>query len=146
MPGGFGGAPAGTSTADLGARVIAFLIDWIAIPFGIRIVLGIVGAILGAVSTALALLFSLVGFVLTLGYFGYQCYLEGTTGQTIGKKMQKIKVVGVDNGGQPIGVGMALARNLVNSVPCYLGWVLGFFDAQKQTLGDKVSKSVTVPA
>ena len=144
MAGGYGGTPSG-STADTGARVIAFLIDWIAIPFVIRIAFTIIGTILGAVSDALGILFGLLSLVLWLGYFVYQCYLEGSTGQTIAKKMQKIKVVSMDTG-QPIGFGMALARNLVNSVPCDLGWLLGFFDAQKQTLGDKVSKSITVPA
>ncbi len=52
----------------------------------------------------------------------------------------------MENGGQPIGFGMAFVRTLINNLVCYLGWLLAFFDEQRQTLGDKVSKSVVVRA
>jgi uncharacterized RDD family membrane protein YckC len=103
----------------------------------------------------LAAIFSVVkigGLVLFLGYLAiaafwfYQIYLEGTTGQTIGKKMQNIKVVGLENGAQPIGFAMAFVRYFINQLVCGLGWLLAFFDPQRQTLGDKVSKSVVVAA
>ena len=126
------------STAEIGPRVIAGLIDLIAIPIG----LSIVGNILGRVSGILGLLFLLV----QIGYIWvYLPYTVGTTGQSIGKKMQNIKTISAETG-QPMGFGMAFARYFINGIVCYLGWLLAFVDSQKQTLGDKVAKGITVPA
>ncbi|MEA3077297.1 MAG: hypothetical protein QOF60_2205 [Actinomycetota bacterium] len=122
----------------MGARVVAALIDLIAIPIG----LSIAGRILGAISGILGLLFLLV----QIGYVWiYLPYTEGTTGQTIGKKMQNIKTVSSETG-QPLGFGMAFARYFINYIVCGLGWLLPFVDSQKQTLGDKVAKGITIPA
>jgi uncharacterized RDD family membrane protein YckC len=122
----------------VGARVVAALIDLIAIPIG----LSIAGRILGAISGILGLLFLLV----QIGYVWiYLPYTEGTTGQTIGKKMQNIKTVSSETG-QPLGFGMAFARYFINYIVCGLGWLLPFVDSQKQTLGDKVAKGITIPA
>jgi uncharacterized RDD family membrane protein YckC len=132
------GGGAGASTAEIGPRVIAALVDLVAIPIG----LSIVGNILGRVSGILGLLFLLV----RLGYIWvYLPYTVGTTGQSIGKKMQNIKTVSAETG-QPLGFGMAFARYFINGIVCGLGWLLPFVDSQKQTLGDKVAKGVTVPA
>ena len=134
---GMGGGPA-ASTAEIGPRVIAGLIDLIAIPIG----LSIVGNILGRIAGILGLLFLLV----QIGYIWfYLPYTVGTTGQSIGKKSQNIKTVSSETG-QPLGFGMAWVRYFLNGIICYLGWLLPFVDAQKQTLGDKVAKGVTVPA
>ena len=134
---GFGGGPQ-ASTAEIGPRVIAGLIDLVAIPIG----LSIVGNILGRVSGALGALF----FLVQLAYiWGYLPYVVGTTGQSIGKKSQNIKTVSAETG-QPLGFGMAWVRYFLNGIVCGLGWLLPFVDAQKQTLGDKVAKGVTVPA
>lgn len=153
-PGGFGATGGlgdasygGPPLAEIGPRVVAFLIDWFAIPIGIYIAGAILGLVLGAVSDVLGLLVSLVVFVAVIGYsYVYIPMQEGNTGQTIGKKMQNVKLVGLENGGQPVGFGMAFLRNLINGLVCGLGWLLPFFDAQKQTLGDKISKSVVVRA
>ena len=143
-PGGYGGGPggyagaSGTSTAEIGPRVIAALIDLVAIPIGISIV----GNILGRVSGILGLLFVLV----QIGYLWfYLPYMVGTTGQSIGKKSQNLKTVSSDTW-QPLGFGMAWVRYFINGIVCGLGWLLPFVDAQKQTLGDKVAKGITVPA
>ena len=144
MPMGSGSTP---PLAEIGPRVIAFLIDWVAIPFVLYIVVLIATAVLGAVSDVLGGLVALLGWLAILGYsYVYIPMQEGSTGQTIGKKQQGIKLVGLENGGQPVGFAMAFVRNLLNGIVCGLGWLLPFFDAQKQTLGDKVSKSVVVPA
>jgi uncharacterized RDD family membrane protein YckC len=98
--------------------------------------------ILGQISSLLSLLVWLA----LLGYtWIYLPYSEGTTGQTIGKKMQNIKTVSMETG-QPLGFGMAFARYFINGIVCGLGWLLPFVDSQKQTLGDKVAKGITVPA
>ena len=134
---GMGGAPQ-SSTAEIGPRLIAGLIDLVAIPVAINIV----GSILGRVSG----LFSLLAFLALIGYsWVYLPYSVGTTGQSIGKKSQNIKTVSAETG-QPLGFGMAWVRYFINGIICGLGWLLPFVDSQKQTLGDKVAKGVTVPA
>ena len=132
----------GPPLAEFGPRVIAFLIDAVAPAFAVIVI----GRILGAVSGGLAALWLFVGWLGLLGFFIWQIVNEGSTGQTIGKQMQGIKLVGLENGGQPIGAGMVFARNFINGLPCNLGWLLPFVDAQRQTLGDKVTKSVVVTA
>jgi uncharacterized RDD family membrane protein YckC len=132
-----GGAPQ-ASTAEIGPRVIAGLIDLVAIPIGIQVI----GGILGRVSGALAFL----AWLALIGYsWFYLPYTVGTTGQSIGKKSQGIKTISAETG-QPLGFGMAWVRYFLNGIICGLGWLLPFVDSQKQTLGDKVAKGVTVPA
>ena len=104
------------------------------------------GLILGAIARPLGTLWFLVGWLGLLGFWIWQIIQEGSTGQTVGKKMQNIKLVGLENGGQPIGAVNVFLRLFINGLPCNLGWVMAFFDPQRQTLGDKVTKSVVVPA
>ena len=126
------------STAEIGPRVIAGLIDLVAIPVGIYIVVMILGRISG--------LLALIGWLGLLAYsWFYLPYTVGTTGQSIGKKMQNIKTISAETG-QPMGFGMAWVRYFLNGLVCNLGWLLAFVDSQKQTLGDKVAKGITVPA
>lgn len=143
-PGGAGGAT--PPLAEIGPRVIAFLIDT-GITIGGYIAVIILSGIFGAVSDALGFLVFLLGILGLAGFSLYNVvYLEGTTGQTIGKKMQSVKTVGLENGGQPIGPVMVFVRYFINNLVCNLGWLLAFFDPQRQTLGDKVTKSVVTVA
>jgi len=132
----------GPPLADFGPRVIAFLIDAVGPGVGWWVLF----LFFSAVSRPLGSLWFLVGWLGLLGFFIWQIVNEGSTGQTIGKKMQGIKLVGLENGAQPIGAGMVFARNFINGLPCNLGWLLPFVDSQRQTLGDKVTKSVVVVA
>ncbi|MET9488461.1 RDD family protein [Nocardia sp. NPDC006630] len=73
-------------------------------------------------------------------------YLEGSSGQTPGKKALKIRVVRESNG-QPLGFGLALGRKLlhvVDSMACYLGWLWPLWDEKRQTLADKIVHTVVV--
>lgn len=134
-----GGPPAGpVSTADIGKRFVGGLIDLIAIPVGLYVVT----IILAAIADVLGLL----GFLAQIAYYWvYLPYTEGSTGQTIGKKTQGIRTVSAETG-QPVGFGMAFVRYFLNGIICMLGWLLPLVDSQKQTLGDKVSKGITIPA
>jgi hypothetical protein len=51
--------------------------------------------------------------------------------------------------GQPIGMLMAFVRDIchiLDSLICYVGWLFPLWDAKRQTLADKIVKSVVVPA
>ena len=137
--------PPGPPLAELGPRVIAFLLDWVAGYAVLFVAFGVVGAVVGTISDALGSLIGLLSSVAALAYAFWQIYQEGTTGQTLGKRRAAVRVVGAENGGLPIGFGMAFVRYLVNGV-CGLFWLLPFIDARRQTVGDKIAKTIVVSA
>ncbi len=151
-PGGGYPASGGDVPANLAEpvkRIVAALIDG-AIPLVIIIVAFILAAILGNVSGALGALFLIGGYLGAIGFSIYNMVvIQGNTGQTIGKKMQDIKVVG-ESTGQPLGVGGAFVRYLLHSFVdgiCLAGYIYGFFiNAKRQTVGDIVAKSYVVNA
>ncbi len=135
--------------ADPVKRIIAGLID-AAVVFVLFIVVFIVALILGKISGVLGLLVGIVGYLGALGFGIYNLvFTQGTTGQSIGKKMQSIKVVG-EGTGQPLGVGGAFIRYLVHGFVdgiCMAGYIWGFFfNPKRQTVGDIVAKSYVVDA
>ena len=120
---GYGGAV----VAESGTRFVAFLIDF-GIVFAGAIVLVIVSAIFGAISDTLGSLVAVVGY---LGIFAFQIYnlvyLQGTTGQTIGKKRQGVTLLS-ETTGQPVGVGQAIVRSLFQWLTWVLCWIPGLVD------------------
>ena len=73
-------------------------------------------------------------------------YRRGTTGQTFGQKMVKIKTVSEETG-QPSGFGNAFLRDLchvVDSMVCYVGYLMPLWDGKRQTLADKIVRTVVV--
>ncbi len=124
--------------AGPGPRFVAALID-AAIGWGIVIAVGILAAIFGAMSDTLGGIMVLVGYLAQFGYYIYNyIYLQGTTGQTIGKKQQGTKLV---RNGEPTGMGMAFVRYLVIgvfSIPCGLDYWWILIDANNRRLSDRV--------
>jgi uncharacterized RDD family membrane protein YckC len=77
----------------------------------------------------------------------YYTYLEGTSGQTLGKKALGIRVVDLGGGGS-IGFGRAFLRyigRIVSAIPLFLGYFWMIWDKEKQTWHDKFANSVVVP-
>jgi uncharacterized RDD family membrane protein YckC len=73
-------------------------------------------------------------------------YLGGKTGQSWGKKALGLHLVG-EQTGQPIGPGMAFVRDLahiVDAIICYIGFLFPLWDAKKQTLADKIVKTLVI--
>ncbi|TDC94465.1 RDD family protein [Saccharopolyspora aridisoli] len=154
-----GAHPAG-QLAEWGTRVLGYLIDG-AIPGAVFFLLYMIsGLVVGAVASggdedAAMTAFIIVGIVVGLLYLGLlvftiwnTCYRRGTTGQTIGQKVAKIKTVG-EATGQPIGFGNAFLRQIchvVDSAICGLpiGWLSPLWDEKKQTWADKIVKTVVV--
>lgn len=130
------GAPAaaGPQLADWGTRVASYAIDWIA--------LGVLSNVVSAVSDVLGLLVSL----LALAFGIYNAYLNGATGQSVGKRVMGTKVVS-ETTGEVIGGGMGIVRwlaHILDSLACLIGWFLPLFDSKKQTISDKVVKTVVI--
>ncbi|MEU9081063.1 RDD family protein [Streptomyces sp. NPDC048357] len=133
--------------AHWGLRVGAYLLDALIIAGPMYALAGIGAAVSGGDSdSAAAGVLGLIGMLYALGMFFFQLYKEGTTGQTIGKK-----VVGIslhkEADGATLGFGMAFVRKLahiLDGIPCYIGWLWPLWDAKKQTFADKVCSTVVV--
>lgn len=86
-------------------------------------------------------------WVVEIGWFAYNSwYLGGNTGYSWGRKIAKVKLVD-EATGQPIGILKAFLRHLchiVDSVICLVGWLFPLWDAKKQTLADKIMKTVVI--
>jgi len=124
------GTPA--NLASWGTRAIGFLIDVAPIP----VVVGLTFR-----STVLFSLFAVAGFA----YYVYLGYLEGLTGQTPGKAIMGTRLVNVE--GQLIDTGPGVARrfvHVVDSLVCFLGWLLPLVDASRQTIADKIMGTFVV--
>jgi uncharacterized RDD family membrane protein YckC len=120
-----------------GRRVPAYLID-VTLPVIVVIILVQINVALGGVCLLLA-----------GGWTIYnRWYLGGTTGQSLGKKALSIRLVGEDTG-QPVGVLVACVRDFCHTVDaliCCLGFLFPLFDAKRQTLADKLVRTVVIPA
>ncbi len=126
--------------ADYGPRFIGALIDW-AIGIGINIVSQIVIGLAGAGSSGAADILALVLSLVAFGWAIYNyVYLQGTTGQTIGKKQQGTKLVSVKTG-EPVGIGMAIVRGILGfflTLLCLLDLIWIFIDDENRRLSDKI--------
>lgn len=147
------------------SRVLAFVIDLI--PFavlqgiGYALLLGTRETVCGTSDSgyaraescaAGASTFGQVAFAVTwilavayaLWNFGFQ---QGRTGSSLGKGVLKFKVVG-QNTGQPVGFVASVVRQVahaVDAVICYVGFLFPLWDDKRQTLADKLVKTVCVP-
>lgn len=96
------------------------------------------------IGTLISYVFYLAGLAYLVWNYGYK---QGTTGSSIGKGMQKFKVVS-EATGQPLGFGMSLVRQLAHiadTVICYVGYLFPLWDAKRQTLADKIMTTVCLP-
>ena len=150
--------------SDIGARIVAGLVDYI--------IIGIIGVVLFFVAFApffavrssmwttggpMSVPFPMWGW----GWFGglfllefllwliYFTYFEGSSGQTIGKRLMHIKVV--KENGAKCDYGSALVRNLlriIDHLPTLyiLGIILIAVTDKKQRLGDMLAKTIVVKA
>ena len=131
--------------AQFSSRVIGWLIDWVA-P---GIVVGILGSILSSATNT-----SIFSYLLDLVYAAFiiwnSGYQAGTTGYSLGRKIAKNKLVS-EATGQPLGSGQGMLRagaqfvmNLLCGIVGLLSWLFPLWDSKRQTLADKIVKSVVI--
>lgn len=136
-PSGYGATPV-SNNASWGIRLAAFLID-----FAVSVGFQLPGLLIGAASSGLGTLVQLAG---TVAFVFLWSKMVGTTGQSWGKKVMKIKVVDADSG-QFIGQGRAVGRyfaQILSAIPCYLGFLWPLWDQKKQTWHDKIVRTSVV--
>ncbi len=128
--------PATAQPADFRARSISFLIDLVAPLIMVNVLLAA-----GAASESEALrLLTVVGYLgVVIFILGNSGYLQGSTGQSIGRRVARTKLVRIDTG-QPIGFGRALLRQCCHIV--LIGYLWPLWDAKHQTLADKIVGTV----
>jgi uncharacterized RDD family membrane protein YckC len=118
-------------------RVGAAIVD--GIPFW---VLAGIGSAVDSDRGAIFWVFYLIG----LAYFVYNRWFLGGQGASLGKKALGLRLVS-EASGQPLGFGGAFLRDLahiVDGIICYIGYLFPLWDAKKQTLADKIVKSLVL--
>lgn len=137
-PAGGGYPPPGGQAAvlaDWPLRAQSALVDW----FGPSLLAVFVQY---TISASLGLLLSLAA----LGWALYQAYQSGETGQSMGKQMAGTRLVS-ETTGQNVGGGAAVGRyfvHIIDALICYIGFLFPLWDAKKQTIADKLMKTVVV--
>jgi uncharacterized RDD family membrane protein YckC len=140
---GYGARP---ELAHWGLRVGATLLDGLIIAGPMYALIGVAAA-MGSDSAAGGVV-TLIGVLYAIGMGLFQVYKEGTTGQTIGKKVVGTRVLR-EADGSTLGFGMAFVRRLahiLDGLPCYLGYLWPLWDDKKQTFADKVCSTLVVRA
>jgi uncharacterized RDD family membrane protein YckC len=116
-------------------RFVAFLVDSVLLGF----VNYVLVQLLGDAS-------QLASLVVGIAYFGT---LEGgPTGQTVGKKVMRIKVVRASTGDQ-LGFGTALLRwvaHFLSAIVFLLGYFWMLWDPERQCWHDKIARTLVIPA
>jgi uncharacterized RDD family membrane protein YckC len=136
-----GPAP-GMAFASPGSRLVAFILDLI-IQFLAIVMVGVVGAVLGAVFVLFGILAGFAILVLTIGYFPY---FWARSGQTPGMNAMKIKVVRDADGG-PLTIGTAILRLIglwIGITVFYIGVIWIFIDKRKRGWQDLIGGTVVV--
>jgi len=136
------GPPPSGDYASWLQRVGAFLLDALVLaPFYIVAVIGV--AVGGGGGTALAV----IGYIgLIIFALWNQVFRQGRTGRSLGKEWVGITLLR-ESDGQPIGAGMTFVRalaHILDSLPCYIGYLWPLWDPKKQTFADKIVGSLVV--
>ncbi len=137
----------GYEIAGVGTRMLAQVIDWlilIAIEWGVLFAFGAAGAI-GGIATGLGLALLIVTSIAVP--FVYFMVMEARTGQTVGKRCLRFRVVTDD--GVPIGWRESIVRNLIRPIDFLpslylLGGVVAVFSSRAKRLGDHAAGTITV--
>lgn len=140
--------PGGQPLAEFGPRAIGFLIDYVA-PLVIVVAGWIVFFILAAISNItgiIGILVLIAAWLAAIAMWISYSYQAGKTGQSPGMRMQGIRCISEETG-QPIGGGQGIVRyfaHFVDSIICDIGWLFPLWDPKKQTIADKIMKTIVV--
>jgi uncharacterized RDD family membrane protein YckC len=124
--------------------MLAYLIDTtLSLPFvlvGLILVLQGTADRIEAWYIFISILVAAYGTILS---FYNRCIMMGLTGQSWGKRAVGIRLVS-ETTLEPIGVGNAIVREMAHAVDYISLGLLSALDRKRQTIADKVAKSVVV--
>jgi len=89
-----------------------------------------------------------IGVLTSLAFFVWNlCIRQGRTGASYGKSVLAVRLVNSDL--QAIGPGWSFLRqilHIVDTLPCYLGYLWPIWDSRKQTFSDKIMHTFVIHA
>jgi len=135
-------APSPQPLAGFGARANSSLIDYVAPVIVLNLLLSLVVATGGVAWRPTP---AAVGYLVLLLGFGVwnSGYLQGTTGQSLGRRVTRTKLVTIETG-QPVGFGRALVRQICHGLEFGIGYLWPLWDGKRQTFADKIVKTVVL--
>jgi uncharacterized RDD family membrane protein YckC len=129
--------------APVGTRFAAVFLDGLilmAVNFIIGLIVGLSAAQAVGVQPKGAIALQIVLFVVQMSIgIGYETFLIGKYGATLGKMACKIRVVTADGG--RVSYARSFGRyfaKLLSSFTCLIGYIMAFFDDQKRALHDRI--------
>lgn len=129
--------------ADFRARAVSFLIDYVAPVVVLNLLLAI-GALTGGTTWRVMLVAG--GYLWLLGFCLWNSgYLQGTTGQSLGRRVASTKLVGIGTG-EPVGPSRAVVRQICHLLELGIGFLRPLWDGKHQTVADKIVGTVVVHA
>jgi uncharacterized RDD family membrane protein YckC len=143
----YGGPPGGyvspaAAYANWPQRFGGYLMDTIPV-----MLLWFIGQLTAALTHSFVIYFLFLFAVIAI--VGYNRWYEaGKTGQSWGKKALGLKLIS-ERTGQPIGVFQAFVRDICHCVDClfcFMGFLFPLWDAKRQTLADKIMRTVVIPS
>lgn len=158
--------PAGLPLAEFGERLLAYLLDSLIVAAIVLIpmIIGMVVLITTVVSLdsttpntsdvvfifgMFAAIFVLIFAVQFVGTYLYQVTYQMRKGVTVGKRVMKLRIVDAETGA-PMDVSAARKRWIIHlllafvPIGSYLDGLWQLWDERKQTLHDKVARTVVV--
>jgi uncharacterized RDD family membrane protein YckC len=142
------GYDAAPEFAHWGLRVGSALLDGLVV-FVPTLVIGIVAGVATAASGSAepGAGFTALIWLVTIGIMVWNIGIrQGRTGRSLGKSAVGTRLVH-GRTGQPVGVGMAIVRQLAHLLDSWsfmIGYLWPLWDAKRQTFADKVTGSVVV--
>jgi uncharacterized RDD family membrane protein YckC len=149
--------PAQSNLASWSKRVRARLIDQLPTYLGLIIFcLGYLIFIVRLASSgrsapqlegpAVAMIIGLAVMLASVGWIAYnRWHMAGKTGQSVGKRVSKIRLIGEDTNA-PVGPMNAFLRDLVHILDALslVGYLWPLWDDRRQTFADQVMKTVVI--
>ena len=133
--------------ATINRRAVAFIVDDFIVSLFFIIIFYEQIKSFGDVQSAILFIQANVVYLLLLKVI-YHTFFIGYNGKTPGKALLKIKVVDEENF-ELIGYGRAFVRAVVRTLGemfFYITFLPAFFSEKKQTLHDKLAKSIVINA
>jgi uncharacterized RDD family membrane protein YckC len=146
---GIGRGPVEITLASWGDRFLAWLIDFILVSIGLAILFALISipfwfSYYGNMERVFRDTGPLPYILSSLGFLAYWTYFESTTGQSIGKRLLKIKTT--DLGGRKIDIKSALLESFGKAfllpIDVVLGWI--FTNNKRQRIFNRITNTIVV--
>lgn len=128
--------------AGFGVRFLAWLVDIVVLGL-VGFVLGLVAALIFGNTNTASIIINLLSFVIGIYYY---VFYQQQTGQTLGKKALKIKVVDA-SGKTPTKLTFFLREfvgKFLSAIILGIGYLMIIWDSKKQGLHDKIASTYVV--